>query len=161
LSSNRKPKIRDSAYWRRRRRWYIVSACLAVVTAALNGNFARLWWESANWWERHWITTTLPADLVPMAQEAIHERRTFAFISCITAFICLLAAGLLLLWRTRQATRRMVEALQAEGICVRCGYDLRELPEPRCPECGTAFPPIPPKFVFVDDSPQKSLPPDQ
>lgn len=36
------------------------------------------------------------------------------------------------------------------GICVRCGYDLRGLPEPRCPECGTPFiqasvPPLPPK----------------
>ena len=36
------------------------------------------------------------------------------------------------------------------GVCVRCGYDLRGLPEPRCPECGTPFiqasvPPLPPK----------------
>ena len=23
------------------------------------------------------------------------------------------------------------------GLCVRCAYDLRGLPEPRCPECGT------------------------
>jgi hypothetical protein len=25
------------------------------------------------------------------------------------------------------------------GICARCGYDLRGLTEPRCPECGTPF----------------------
>ncbi len=25
------------------------------------------------------------------------------------------------------------------GRCVRCDYDLRGLPEPRCPECGTPF----------------------
>ena len=25
------------------------------------------------------------------------------------------------------------------GHCQRCGYDLRGLPEPRCPECGTTF----------------------
>lgn len=25
------------------------------------------------------------------------------------------------------------------GYCERCGYDLRGLPEPRCPECGLAF----------------------
>lgn len=24
-------------------------------------------------------------------------------------------------------------------VCVQCGYDIRCLPEPRCPECGTAF----------------------
>ena len=28
---------------------------------------------------------------------------------------------------------------RATGICVQCGYDLRGLPEPRCPECGTPF----------------------
>jgi len=26
-----------------------------------------------------------------------------------------------------------------QGICAHCGYDLRGLPEPRCPECGTPF----------------------
>jgi hypothetical protein len=28
-----------------------------------------------------------------------------------------------------------------QGRCEKCGYDLRGLPEPRCPECGTAFTP--------------------
>jgi hypothetical protein len=27
------------------------------------------------------------------------------------------------------------------GCCAKCGYDLRGLPEPRCPECGTPFDP--------------------
>ena len=27
------------------------------------------------------------------------------------------------------------------GHCEQCGYDLRGLPEPRCPECGTPFDP--------------------
>jgi len=25
------------------------------------------------------------------------------------------------------------------GACVQCGYNLRGLTEPRCPECGTPF----------------------
>lgn len=33
-------------------------------------------------------------------------------------------------WREHQRQRR--------GLCVSCGYDLRGLPEPRCPECGGA-----------------------
>lgn len=27
--------------------------------------------------------------------------------------------------------------------CPRCGYDIRNLPEPRCPECGETWPPPP------------------
>ncbi len=30
------------------------------------------------------------------------------------------------------------------AACVRCGYALRDLPENRCPECGTAFDPADP-----------------
>jgi hypothetical protein len=30
-------------------------------------------------------------------------------------------------------------SIRAAGTCAQCGYDLRGLPEPRCPECGTAF----------------------
>ena len=31
------------------------------------------------------------------------------------------------------------------GHCAKCGYNLRGLPEPRCPECGTPFKPAPAK----------------
>jgi hypothetical protein len=37
----------------------------------------------------------------------------------------------------RQLRRRRVR----EGRCLRCGYDLRGSPGPRCPECGTQFDP--------------------
>ncbi len=29
------------------------------------------------------------------------------------------------------------------GLCLKCGYSLHGLIEPRCPECGTAFEPRP------------------
>ncbi len=28
---------------------------------------------------------------------------------------------------------------RVKGLCFTCGYDLRGMPEPRCPECGMAF----------------------
>lgn len=44
----------------------------------------------------------------------------------------------------RIAYRTMLrqERLDA-GQCTTCGYSLRGLPEPRCPECGTPFDPDP------------------
>jgi hypothetical protein len=36
-------------------------------------------------------------------------------------------------WRRRRRRRR--------GKCIACGYSLRGLPEPRCPECGRPFDP--------------------
>lgn len=49
------------------------------------------------------------------------------------------------LWLRR---RRVRLALRRElvdrgiPICLHCGYDTRDLPENRCPECGQAFEPI-------------------
>lgn len=34
-------------------------------------------------------------------------------------------------------------------VCSACGYDVRRLPEPRCPECGVAFAVESPRWVLV------------
>jgi len=39
----------------------------------------------------------------------------------------------LMSYEVRQERRRR------RGLCVACGYNLRGLPEPRCPECGREF----------------------
>lgn len=44
----------------------------------------------------------------------------------------------------RAATRNACAAWtwQMEPRCASCGYDLRGCPNPRCPECGTAYEPV-------------------
>ena len=37
--------------------------------------------------------------------------------------------------------RNRFSPVHPQGCCERCGYDLRGLPVPRCPECGTPFDP--------------------
>jgi len=37
-------------------------------------------------------------------------------------------------WQVRRLKRRLTN-----GLCVNCGYDLRGLTLPRCPECGAPF----------------------
>jgi len=46
--------------------------------------------------------------------------------------------------RVRFALRRQLVE-RGVPICLHCGYDTRDLPENRCPECGTACTPIKPK----------------
>jgi hypothetical protein len=60
--------------------------------------------------------------------------------SFAAAVLVSVAAAAVALWyyrRTGQRIRRL------EGHCATCGYDLRGLPEPRCPECGSPFTPRP------------------
>lgn len=49
--------------------------------------------------------------------------------SCIAVSAILPLCSVILFWRRRREKRI------ADGICLRCGYDLRFSPE-RCPECG-------------------------
>lgn len=44
-------------------------------------------------------------------------------------------------------------AAPVEKHCLNCGYDLRGLPEPRCPECGRGFDPDDPRTYFIGRRP--------
>jgi hypothetical protein len=54
------------------------------------------------------------------------------------ATLGLLAGAAATLWYYRRTGEKI---RQLGGHCAICGYDLRGLPEPRCPECGTPFTP--------------------
>ena len=48
--------------------------------------------------------------------------------------------------------RRQQRCLDAEIRCRKCEYDLRDLPESRCPECGTGFDPNDPTTYVSKES---------
>jgi len=50
-----------------------------------------------------------------------------------------LPVALLLFWPVRTVARGpwVQRRRQRRNQCIRCGYSLKGLPEPRCPECGT------------------------
>jgi hypothetical protein len=62
------------------------------------------------------------------------EGTFFALAIGITTAFWTFGPGVALLFLSVR-TRR----LERTKRCVQCGYDLRGLPEPRCPECGTPF----------------------
>ena len=74
-------------------------------------NFSLEWGEYTS--GRYWIVRC--AYWLPFTLFAAYP--TIAFIR-----------GPLRRWRRRR-----------KGLCLRCGYGLTGLPEPRCPECGTEF----------------------
>jgi len=87
-------------------------------------------------WQNALRATTLP-------------RRTRALPSVLSSYIrlpvSLVAVVMLIAPATaairgpiRQRYRQRRDAYRRKrGLCVKCAYDLRGLPEPRCPECGT------------------------
>ncbi|MCA9253068.1 MAG: hypothetical protein KDA54_18220 [Phycisphaerales bacterium] len=68
--------------------------------------------------------------------------RTGRIIEAMFVVSELSAVQLLAVWSVRNATRRALRKRLADKgvpICVSCGYDTRELPGPRCPECGATI----------------------
>lgn len=89
---------------------------------------------------------TLPVDLYVRRRTHCYceEGTFFAMVIGIVAAFWTFGPGvamLLLAVRIRRVMR--------SGCCIQCGYDLRGLSEPRCPECGTPFSPNTPALHTV------------
>ncbi len=48
----------------------------------------------------------------------------------------------------------MTPTIPETAVCLGCGYALRDLPEPRCPECGRAFDPADPRTFGPEPRPK-------
>lgn len=87
-----------------------------------------VWWKPRTW-ERVWFQYWEPDGIGAIQEENRLVFPLWPFIAAL-AGSCLIHYGRLLILRGR--TRRWIAA----GRCLGCGYDLRNLPIPRCPECG-------------------------
>jgi hypothetical protein len=114
---------------------------LAIFTVAWTGEwlvrFRRMYRLifAGSWLE---LLVTIPVDVQVRKRTKCYcgEGTFLALILGITSAVWAFGPGLYLLFLTRRLQRRAELA-----ICRGCGYDLRGLTEPRCPECGRRFDP--------------------
>ncbi len=110
-----------NAWWRRQLRTGLFWLAVAVFIAALAGSGAVAALAQRRWLPDAGFPLAVPVNVV------LGVGGTFVLSR---------------LWR-RRTRRHLRTELVTRGVpvCVPCGYDLRGLPEPRCPECGAAFDP--------------------
>lgn len=81
--------------------------------------------------------------IAPGSMDDEHRLRTAVGVYVSSSAIGVLVG--LRAWRKRRCILRLYH-----GLCVACGYDLRESRE-RCPECGTPIPLVP--IFWYEDKP--------
>ena len=138
----RKPQLPDTSPSTAARRAIVlgVLAMLVGVLALVSGLTALVTWNAAptNAHFYEGIRQHAAGPATGSGKPAAGTRRSRRWVPTVATPLLILTAALLgRAWH--RATRR-VARLQTQH-CEQCGYSLRGLSEPRCPECGTPFDP--------------------
>jgi hypothetical protein len=67
------------------------------------------------------------------------ERKKPAFEFVLPLWLPTLLFSFLFVWGAHPLSHLRRRKRKKLGLCVKCGYNLRGLTEPRCPECNTLF----------------------
>jgi len=104
------------------RRWHMVAAdCVCLLLHTTQGRIDGD------------VITRWPPSLWPHRGQSLRIREfCFPLWAPNVAFLVLLFAAVCAPLARRLHRRK-------RGLCVACGYNLKGLPEPRCPECGREF----------------------
>jgi hypothetical protein len=124
--------------------WWVWYALFATVYLTLLG--------ALSWPLRSYRSVLLVTLAAAAGSAAVALARLYVYHDSITQKWHLLMFGLLLAnvasWLMTYIplhitvySRRQYWPVYPPGYCKKCGYDLRGLPLPRCPECGTPFDP--------------------
>lgn len=121
--------------------WQMVACILAVYVACL------VW---ICWPLRSYLTVAVIPLVVWTCNKVAAARNFIEWAETTSRRVVLLnllinfaysVVGLSLLLSLAVFIRRRIWPVYGVHQCEKCGYDLRGLPQPRCPECGTAFVP--------------------
>ena len=130
------PGPRDEvARWKQKRKAYVLLALTLAIHGILSAGLS---------WKTFQMVQILSTTRVPGSTPAVQQRlartgRSYIYSSYYVfgaVSLACFAGSLLSLWLRQRAKRQL---WRAEGKCEKCGYLLRGLTEPRCPECGTGF----------------------
>ena len=96
-------------------------------------------------WEKGNRRPTILILVLLLFAPAFFARRSFDWVTCVSAVFFGVAFVLSWVWFRRDEMQRDLRGQLLDigvSICLECGYDTRGQVEPRCSECGQPFEPL-------------------